>query len=345
MSARAVGWPHRILVTGVGGAPGFDLARGLRRAGVEVVTVDADPLAAGLLLPAAASRVVVPAEHPHYRSRLLEVCRELRPDAILPTVERELPYLCALQDVLAEVGVACWLPEPDAVTACLDKAVFHTVMREHGVPTPRTFRPDQMDAAPAVPGWVVKPRRGQGGQGVCFCATPAQARVLCELVDAPVVQERVTGREFTADCLVDRDGTMSVILRYRLLVKGGLSMVGVTFHNRQVTAAVSATLAAVGAVGLCCAQGFLVDGEDGPAVVMTEVNARVAGGFPLAEAAGADLIGQTLNGLAGRPVDHGALRYRSGVYLTKYVETLAAGPAASAGFPSGAQPAGPKAHR
>jgi carbamoyl-phosphate synthase large subunit len=49
----------------------------------------------------------------------------------------------------------------------------------------------------------------------------------------------------------------------------------------------------------------------------------VFGGFPLSEAAGADLVGQMLNGLFGRPVDHGRLRYTPGICLTKYIETLA----------------------
>jgi carbamoyl-phosphate synthase large subunit len=60
-------------------------------------------------------------------------------------------------------------------------------------------------------------------------------------------------------------------------------------------------------------------------VVITEVNVRVAGGFALAEAAGADLIGQAVNGLFGRPVDHDRLTYRDEVFLTKYTETLATG--------------------
>ncbi len=42
--------------------------------------------------------------------------------------------------------------------------------------------------------------------------------------------------------------------------------------------------------------------------------------------AGADLVGQALAGMFGAPVDHAALAYRPGVYLTKYTETLAAGP-------------------
>lgn len=315
----------RVLVTGVGGAPGFDLARGLARLGCEVIAADANPLAAGLALPGVTPRVTTPAGDRDYRDDVLALCRELRPDAILSAVEQELPALIAMQAELAQLGVRTWLPGLAAVHACGDKAAFHAVMQAHGIATPRTWLPHDIDDVPAEHPLVVKPRRGQGGKDVLFCSTREQARVLCELVPDPLVQERLHGREFTADCLVDRTGRASVILRYRLLVKGGLAVVSETFHDDEVTESVRATVAAVGAAGVCCAQGFLLDNPPPGRrrVVITEMNARIAGGFPLSEAAGADLIGQTLNGLFGRDIDHEQLRYRSGVVLTKYIETLA----------------------
>lgn len=42
----------RIMVTGVGGAPGFDLAVALLRRGIDVIGADADPLARACSSPA-----------------------------------------------------------------------------------------------------------------------------------------------------------------------------------------------------------------------------------------------------------------------------------------------------
>ncbi len=102
-------------------------------------------------------------------------------------VEHELSALIRMQYDLAGLGVRTWLP--------------HEVSQ---VP----------DGTPLV----VKPRYGQGSKGVYFCSERRQAAVLCELAPDPVIQERVPGREFTADCLAGRDGRASVILRWRLLV-------------------------------------------------------------------------------------------------------------------------------
>ncbi|WP_207129555.1 ATP-grasp domain-containing protein [Actinocatenispora comari] len=311
-----------MLVTGVGGAPGFDLARSLARLGCHVIAVDADPLAAGLHLPGVSARVAARAHDSGYPQSMLAICDSLRPDVLMSTVEQELNALIAMRAPLADRGVQTWLPSPAAVEACIDKAVFARVLAHAGVPSPATFLPEHLDKVPPGP-LVVKPRFGQGGKDVYRCTTRRQAQMLCELVDRPIVQPRLVGWEFTADCLVDHDHRASVILRRRLLVKGGLSMVSETFDDREVEARVIEALAATGIVGACCVQGFCCPSDTSqPRVVITEANARVAGGFPLAEAAGADLVGQTLNAHLGRPVDHGRLTYQPGVRLTKYVETL-----------------------
>ncbi|MFJ9518017.1 ATP-grasp domain-containing protein [Kitasatospora sp. NPDC101801] len=315
---------RRIVVTGVGASPGFDLARSLQRLGHHVIVTDAQPLASGLLLPDTTPRVTPRADDPRYPAAMLELCRETHADALIVGIEPDLLPALRMRRTLATAGVRVWLPSANSVQACLDKASFQRVLAEHEVPTPRSWLPDQLDQVPTGLELVVKPRRGHGAQNVHFPTTPEQARVLCELVPEPLVQERLHGEEFTADCLVDRAGTASVVLRRRSLVKAGLAAVSVTFHDEQVAELVRRTLAVVGAAGLCCVQGFVTDRGSEP-VVITEVNVRVAGGFALTEAAGADLVGQCVNGLFGLPVNHDRLAYRSGVFLTKYTETLAIG--------------------
>ncbi|WLQ33867.1 ATP-grasp domain-containing protein [Streptomyces castrisilvae] len=323
---------RRILVTGVGANPGFGLTRSLQRLGHRVIATDAHPLAPGLLLPGTQPRVIPRADEPDYPEAVAELCRELAVDAVVAGIENDIPPLVTMAPGLEASGVRLWLPDAASVRTCIDKAEFHDVLTEHGIDTPRTYRPDEIDQVPDGTELVVKPRRGHGAQGVHFCERREQARVLCELVPDALVQARVRGREFTADCLVDRTGRASVILRRRDLVKAGLSAVSTTFHDSTVCSLVERTLSAVRATGLSCVQGFITDRGT---VTITELNVRAAGGFPLTEAAGADLVGQMVHGLFGEPVDHDRLTYRAGMYLTNYVETLAVGDAATLTDPEG----------
>ncbi|MEU1355576.1 ATP-grasp domain-containing protein [Streptomyces cinnamoneus] len=314
--------PRRILVTGVGANPGFGLTRSLTRLGHQIIAADANPLAPGLLLPGVVPQVIPRADDPDYPDTMIKLCRDLAVDAVVAGIENDLPPLLAARPHLNAAGVRLWLPDAGSVHDCIDKARFHQVLTRHGIPTPRTWRPEEVDQVPAGTQLVVKPRRGHGAQNVHMVTARRHARVLCELVPEAIVQERVHGAEFTADCLVDRDRHASLILRRRDLVKAGLAAVSTTFEEAAVRDLVVKTLQAVRAEGLCCVQGFVSD--DG-AVTITELNVRIAGGFPLAEAAGADLVGQMVNGLFGLPVDHDRLTYRTGIFLTNYIETLRVG--------------------
>ncbi|MFI6346003.1 ATP-grasp domain-containing protein [Streptomyces sp. NPDC050560] len=314
--------PRRILVTGVGANPGFGLARSLVRLGHEVVAADAHPLAPGFLLPQVVPRVIPLADAPDYRERITGLCRDLAVDAVVAGIENDVPPLADMADQLGDIGVRLWLPDKESASACIDKARFHQVLTENGIATPATWWGEAISRVPHSVELVVKPRRGHGAQHVHFVAGREHAMWLCEMVPDPLVQERVRGWEFTADCLVDRSGRASMILRRRDLVKAGLAAVSTTFRDSAVHDLVAATLRAVHAEGLCCVQGFVTDVGT---VTITELNVRVAGGFALSEAAGADLTGQMVNGLFGLPVDHARLAYRSGMFLTNYVETLAVG--------------------
>ncbi|MEV8626025.1 ATP-grasp domain-containing protein [Streptomyces sp. NPDC051079] len=316
---------RRILVTGVGANPGFGLTRSLTRLGHKVVAADAHPLAPGFLLPEVEPQLIPLATDPAYPAVMAQLCRDLAVEAVVAGIENDLAPLVAMREHLAAGGVRLWLPDAESVRVCIDKAAFHQVLTGHRVPTPRTWRAHAIDQVPDRTPLVVKPARGHGAQNVHFVDRREHARALCDLVPQALIQERVHGLEFTADCLVDDTGRASAVLRRRNLVKAGLATVSTTFDDLTVRDTVLRTLRAVRARGVCCVQGFVTDDHE---VTITELNVRIAGGFPLAEAAGADLVGQMVNGLFGLPVDHDALTYRPGVYLTSYTETLAVGDAA-----------------
>ncbi|MGO4749613.1 ATP-grasp domain-containing protein [Streptomyces sp. 2MCAF27] len=298
------------------------MARSLLRLGHRVVAADASPLAPGFFLGDVVPQVIPRADDPGYPETMAEVCRDLAVDAIVVGIENDLRPMLDLRHLLEADGVRLWLPDAESVHDCIDKARFHHVLTEHRIPTPRTWDPEDLDLVPTDLPLVIKPRNGHGAQNVHMVTSRRHACVLCEVVPAAIVQECVYGSEFTADCLVDRDGRASVILRRRDLVKAGCVAVSTTFEDTAVHDLVVKTLHAVRAQGLCCVQGFVT--EDG-SVTITELNVRVAGGFALSQAAGADLVGQMVNGLFGLPIDHDQLTYRTGVFLTNYLETLRVG--------------------
>jgi carbamoyl-phosphate synthase large subunit len=303
----------RVLVTGAGGAAGIAVIRALTNVGHHAIGVDADPRAAGLSL-ATEAHVIPTADNEAFGGAIVTVVDETRPEALVATVSEEIGALHDLHDLLTDRGVATWLPPTAAVSVCMDKWKFARVLRDDGIPTPATGLGD----IHGIDGpWVVKPRFGRGSRDVYLVDDPMELAWACRRTPEPIVQSRATGREFTADVLVDHTGQVAACIpRWRLETKAGISTKGETFADASVDAVVARTVDTVGLRGVSNLQGF----RDDHGVSVVEVNPRFSGGLPLALAAGADLVGEFLRGALGQPLRPERLKYRTGVRMTRFFD-------------------------
>jgi carbamoyl-phosphate synthase large subunit len=302
-----------VLVTGAGGAAGVAVIRALQSHGHRVVAVDCDETAVGLRL-ADEAHVVPPANQPHYLAALLRVATVTSAQALICTVAEEYAALAAAREYLEEAGIRTQMPSRESVATCLDKWAFHEAMTQAGLPVPATG----LGRAEGVPGpWVVKPRFGRGSRDVHLVANQTRLRVALAATPSPIVQTQLTGREFTADALIDDSGVVvAVCPRWRDETKAGISTKGETFADPEVDNVVSLVLKATGLVGPANVQGFVT--EDG-AVVVHEVNPRFSGGLPLTLHAGADVVTEYLRSILGLPIRPERLVARPGVRMQRYL--------------------------
>lgn len=322
--ATAVPVGRLVAVTGAGGPAGIAVIRALSRAGERVFALDADPRAAGLRL-AAAGAVLPRADSAGYGDALVRAVQEYRPAALICTVAEEYHALRLVSLRLAELGCRTWLPPPTATDTCLDKAAFAATMLLSGVPHPPTAL--SPEAASVLPGpWVVKPAQGRGSRDIVFADTEAELARALATVPTPLAQTRIVGQEFTADVLLDRDGSLlTCVPRWRVETRGGISVRGTTFDSTAVTRTVASAVTAVGLTGPANVQGFVADPQeldDDPEapvrVTVVEVNPRFSGGLPLTLAAGADVVGTYLTGILDPSATLPRLTFQPGIHMARY---------------------------
>lgn len=312
-----------VLVTGAGGPVGIAVVRALVERGETVVAVDADPLAAGLRL-AAQRAVVCPATDPdRFVVELAAVVERCAVDLIVSSVSEEMLVLAGRED---QLGAPVWLPKRRTVVACVDKWRFWKIAEHARIPVaPSMLGGDAVEAiVDALPGpWIVKPRFGCGSRDVYTVDEPAELAWACRRIAEPIVQTRLSGREFTLDLLTDRGGRLAgAVPRWRLETNAGISTKGRTFRDPrldEIAARVVATYSLTGAANL---RGFVTDDDE---IVVIEVNPRFSGGLSLSVAAGADLVGEFVRGTLGEPVRPERLQFRAGVTMVRhYTELFAA---------------------
>lgn len=283
--------------------------------GVRVLAVDHDPLAPACAL-ADGSFPVPSVEDPGYIAALLDIAREQRVGLIIPTIDPELSVLSRNLHAFRVEGIAVLTSTSGFIDICRDKwRTFH-VFRDKGVAVPFSWLPE-VPVSDLPPRLFLKPRDGSASLNARPCRRDELVRILPD-VPNPIIQEFMQGPEITIDAFLDFDGCpIHFVPRKRIRTLAGESIQGVTLETPEVDPWIGLVLGVcseLGARGPLTLQAFLTD--RGP--VLTEVNPRFGGGFPLALAAGGDYPGWILALMRGESLKPRLGEYLRGLYMTRH---------------------------
>ncbi|MHC3472652.1 ATP-grasp domain-containing protein [Streptomyces sp. 7R007] len=266
----------RLVVTGTGGASGYAVARQAEEFGYDVLWADADPLCPALLANSPQAQLLPPAsEGVAYLEALAEAARNFGATCVSFNTDAEVRYAAGHLATLAERGLSQWIPSPETVRICSDKAEFaNHLARDSRFRTPVSYSVDDVKSDFPATGIFAKKRAGSGGADSMICSSRQELDAWLSRNPDGLLQEVLTGQEFSADCLYTGLDLPLVVPRRRLRTRSGMSTVTETFHDASLERLIADLVQELQVVGPSCVQGFLQ--PDG--VVFTEVNVRFGGG-------------------------------------------------------------------
>jgi carbamoyl-phosphate synthase large subunit len=239
----------------------------------QTIVADASPLAPAQY--AADVHVAVPLiDDPGYVPALVELCERHGVGAVLPLTDLDIEVLAAARE---EGRLPALVPSAAVARATYDKYEAHLLLERHGLPSPPTVLPEDLEgfAYPAM----VKPRRGSGARSIHRAGDEAQARFFLDYVREPaMVQRAMNGPELSIDCLGDAHGRcLNAIPRTMLESRGGESIKGQVVHDEELIELGRLTMERLGVRGPATIQVFR-DPDHGLGI--TDVNTRFGGAFP-----------------------------------------------------------------
>jgi carbamoyl-phosphate synthase large subunit len=290
------------------------------RYGGKLICADTDPLAPALFFAHAVAQLP-PFRSVEFVPELVKLISQHQIGLIVPTLDAGLDVFALEQSQIEETGATVLISSSRMIEVCSDKWLTFQVFGEEGIQVPCSWlNTDELDSMPER--LFVKPRIGGHASKGIHSTDKSNLHAVLKLVDQPIIQEHLVGDEVTIDALLDLDGQpIHFVPRKRIRTVGGESIEGVTIAGPEIqdwTIKVLESCQKLAARGPITIQCFLT--KSGP--VLTEINPRFGGGFPLAHAAGGHYTEWIMQMLAGDAVDACLGSYKSGLYMTRYYEDI-----------------------
>ncbi|MDR0309978.1 MAG: ATP-grasp domain-containing protein [Acidobacteriota bacterium] len=283
-----------------------------------VVTTDLNCLSPGLYF--GNRHYIAPlTTDPGYIPLIKSICANENIRLLIPTIDDELPIFGRHRQEFEEMGVRVAVSCERTGRVCNDKYASYHFFKERGLPFARTWLPEELDRERLEYPLFLKPRSGRGSVGAYRIKNERELDFFLEYVSGAVVQEYLTGTEYTIDVLADFEGrVISVVPRERMVVRSGVSDRGQTFRHSGLTKLAVETAEAIELRGAANIQVKL-EGDD---AVIFEVNPRFSGGIPLTIAAGADFPGWLVEMCLGRGPAPRIGDFTDGIVMACYEEAL-----------------------
>lgn len=315
--------PLGVLVSSVGTASAMTVIKALKRQNeipVYIVAIDVDILAPGLHM-ADKYYLVPPATDASYVDTIIEICKKENLQCFIPTFSKELKKIAENKLVFEKNNIKTFISPSNVIDLCNDKRRMYDFVKKLGIKTPATYtineaKSIQFNAFPLF----VKPITGSSSIGAIKINNQAELDNVLNTYKDVVIQDFVKGDEVTVDIICDENSVPLVISpRTRLVVKSGQTFKGNTFQAPNVEESVNKLCKALGIIGPCNIQFFIVNGEP----IFIEVNPRfAAGGLMLTIQAGANIPLILLKLMLGQPISRPECQVKPNMYMTRFLEEI-----------------------
>jgi carbamoyl-phosphate synthase large subunit len=304
-----------IIRSAVGCLSAIAMIKELQKHRVKVIGVDCNPLSAGLYL-CNKSYVVPRGDDPKFVNSMKHICKTEKPKLLISGPEEELLALSQEKASFAELGVLVLCPDYDTVKICCNKMETYLAFRRLNVPVPRVFEKRNIEFP-----CIIKPTFSRGGRDIYLVKNEAELEFYIDRVKNPIIQEYITGEEFTIDTFSDLCGNaLSIVPRIRLQTESGISVKGITKNDEEIIEYSKKVVKELKLIGPSCMQ-CIKDINGKPKFI--EINPRFGGGSILSLKADNSILQNLMNLIEGKSLvpskgfEEGLtmLRYYSEVFI------------------------------
>ena len=267
------------------------------------------------------SFLVPPISSADYIPSLLTICSEEQIKIVVPLIDTELQVLAENRQRFEDIGTYVIISNTDVIRISMHKTETYQFFKRNDIDTPELLSSKDRGKINYNFPLVVKPNDGSASKMVFKVDDAEQLKFFTGYVPNAIVQEFITGEEYTLDVFVDMSGKVRcVVPRLRIEVRAGEVSKGmIVKHDRIIGIGKRVGECLPGARGCITLQCIENRQRE---IKMVEINPRFGGGTPLSIEAGADMPKWVLQMVMGQELGDVEHSYRDGLMMLRYDDAI-----------------------
>ncbi len=250
-----------------------------------------------------------------YIDDVIEICNNDNIDLIIPTIDTELEILAKNKELIeSKTKAIVHVSDETVVEICNDKIKSYKFFVDNGFLAPKLICEEDIKNENYQLPLFIKPLNGSSSINTFKINTKVELEFFYGYVKEPMVQEFISGDEFTVDVFCDFSGNViSVTPRIRIATRSGEILKGKIKKDPEIIEDVIKLVKALKPMGHITVQCI----KTKRGIEYIEINPRFGGGAPMSIKAGADSCEYLYRLLLGEKLEYMS-DARDGLYFSRF---------------------------
>jgi carbamoyl-phosphate synthase large subunit len=221
-----------------------------------------------------------------YIEKIIEICNLENIKLIVPTIDTELEILARNRnEIETNSNARVLISDIDVISICRDKINTYNFFKEHGFLVPKLIDENELNNENYNLPLFIKPLNGSSSINAFKVNSKEELNFFRNYIKSPMVQEFISGDEFTVDVFCDFESNpITIVPRKRLSVRSGEILNGKIEKDRSIIEDVKRLITVLKPIGHITVQCMKTE----KGIEYIEINPRFGGGAPMSIMAGAD---------------------------------------------------------
>lgn len=255
----------------------------------------------------------------NYIEEIIKICNKENINLIVPTIDTELLKLSKSKTLIEEKTKAKVLvSDIDVINICRNKYNTQVFFEKNGFGIPKLIIKEDIKNRNYQFPVFIKPLDGSSSINTFKINNDKELEFFINYVPDPIIQEFVTGDEYTVDVFCDFNSKpITIVPRLRIATRGGEVLKGQVKKDREIIEKVKKVLNVLNPIGHVTLQCMKTEGG----IKFIEINPRFGGGAPISIKAGANSPENLYRLLLGETLEYNE-KYQDGLLASRHDEAV-----------------------